>query len=117
MIIVHKLFTLLLLFLVADYSLTLPGNSITGTPPITLNAGETLVVKIDQSGGIFVEVLLDGKQIFNNTLHGSYADVNLTLSDSGKYTISLRNTKYSSERITYSIMITGKSYSRSIILS
>jgi hypothetical protein len=117
MIIVHKLFTLLMLFLVADYTLTLPGNSVTGTQPITLNAGETLMVKIEQSGAVFVEVLLDGKQVFNNTLHGSYADVNLTLNESGKYTISLRNTKYSSEKVTYSIMITGKSYSRSIILS
>ncbi len=112
----QKFLLVLTILLISQYSIELDGYTIINTPSINVRQGEKLVVQINQSGWVMVVILRDGESIFDNGAQGGYKDVNLTFDDPGNYAISFRNTHYRRETVKYSIMITGKNYSSSVIL-
>ncbi|MDY6984916.1 MAG: hypothetical protein SVE93_00665 [Candidatus Thermoplasmatota archaeon] len=112
----QKFLLFLTILLISQYSIELDGNTVLNTPSINVKQGEKLVVQINQSGWVMVEILRDGESIFNNIAQGGYKDVNLTFDEPGNYAISFRNTHYRRETIKYSIMITRDNYSSSVLL-
>jgi len=112
----QKFLLFIVILILSQYSIELDGYAIINTPSINVKQGEKLVVQINQSGRVMVEILRDGESIFNNMAQGGYRDVNLTFEEPGNYVISFRNTHYRRESVKYSIMITGDNYSSSITL-